>query len=252
MAKLEQGILGHFSGKVGTVVGYRWRGMECVRAYRREINYPDTPLQQTEREWFVAMVRFAAHARQALLLGFASQAAEAQMTEGNWFVKCNKMNFRHQGQGVVTDYAHLRLASGSAAPVSFKAPVVTADGVLCVDFEKNTQFSRALPDDRVYLYAYCPTLETGMLTAPTARRTKQLRVSLPDSWRGHEVHLWGFVIDREGRASNSSYVGSTLNGTESEDPLEIKEQNRLYFNDIEKEESTSEGPLPDPLPHLRT
>ena len=66
MAKLEQGILGPFRGKVGTVVGYLWRGRHVVRGYRREINYPNTENQQAERDWFVSMVRFAATARQAL------------------------------------------------------------------------------------------------------------------------------------------------------------------------------------------
>ena len=93
MAKLEQGILGPFRGKVGTVVGYLWRGKHVVRAYRREINYPNTEHQQAEREWFVGMVRFAATARQALLLGLRERAARDQMTEGNAFVKMNKHCF---------------------------------------------------------------------------------------------------------------------------------------------------------------
>ena len=90
MAKLEQGILGPFRGKVGTVVGYLWRGRHVVRAYRREVNYPNTDRQQAERAWFVEMVRFAATARQALLLGLRERASAWQMTEGNAFVKMNK------------------------------------------------------------------------------------------------------------------------------------------------------------------
>jgi len=93
MAKLEQGILGPFRGKVGTVVGYLWRGRHVVRGYRREINYPNTESQQAERDWFVSMVRFAATARQALLLGLRERAARDQMTEGNAFVKMNKHCF---------------------------------------------------------------------------------------------------------------------------------------------------------------
>jgi len=93
MAKLEQGILGPFRGKVGTVVGYLWRGRHVVRGYRREINYPNTENQQAERDWFVSMVRFAATARQALLLGLRERAACDQMTEGNAFVKMNKHCF---------------------------------------------------------------------------------------------------------------------------------------------------------------
>ncbi|MDY6372526.1 MAG: DUF6266 family protein, partial [Bacteroidales bacterium] len=77
-----------------------------VRAYRREINYPNTEMQQAEREWFVGMVRFAATARQALLLGLRERAEQWQMTEGNVFVRMNKGCF---GRG-----AACRVRSGMA------------------------------------------------------------------------------------------------------------------------------------------
>jgi len=114
MAKLEQGILGPFRGKVGTVVGYLWRGKHVVRAYRKEINYPNTESQQAEREWFVGMVRFAATARQALLLGLRERAARDVMTEGNAFVRMNKGCFgRDAACRVRTGMAPLRPAATS-------------------------------------------------------------------------------------------------------------------------------------------
>ena len=114
MAKLEQGILGPFRGKVGTVVGYLWRGKHVVRAYRKEINYPNTEHQQAEREWFVGMVRFAATARQALLLGLRERAAREQMTEGNVFVRMNKSCFgRDAACRVRSGMAPLRPAATS-------------------------------------------------------------------------------------------------------------------------------------------
>ncbi len=114
MAKLEQGILGPFRGKVGTVVGYLWRGKPVVRAYRREINYPNTERQQAERDWFVSMVRFAATARQALLLGLRERAERDVMTEGNVFVRMNKGCFgREAACGVRSGMAPLRPAATS-------------------------------------------------------------------------------------------------------------------------------------------
>ena len=113
MAKLEQGILGPFRGKVGTVVGYLWRGKHVVRAYRREINYPNTEQQQAEREWFVGMVRFAATARQALLLGLQERAARDMMTEGNAFVKMNKSRFGRDAARRVRSETPLRPAATS-------------------------------------------------------------------------------------------------------------------------------------------
>ncbi|MDY6372435.1 MAG: DUF6266 family protein [Bacteroidales bacterium] len=114
MAKLEQGILGPFRGKVGTVVGYLWRGKHVVRAYRKEINYPNTEMQQAEREWFVGMVRFAATARQALLMGLRERAERDVMTEGNAFVRMNKSCFgRDAAWRVRSGMAPLRPAATS-------------------------------------------------------------------------------------------------------------------------------------------
>ncbi len=220
MAKLEQGILGPFRGKVGTVVGYMWRGKHVVRGYRKEINYPNTANQRAERDWFVSMVRFAATARQALLLGMREKAARWQMTEGNAFVKMNKSAFkRNQIEKIESidsidsmdsmnsiDYQRIILSEGSAAPVRFSTANVDGNSVLSVDFEKNGGMSRARGGDRVYLYIYNTATREGFLSHPAERRSGRLAVQLPDGWTERNVKLWGFVVDKEGRASGSAYV----------------------------------------------
>ena len=237
MAKLEQGILGPFRGKVGTVVGYLWRGRHVVRAYRREINYPNTVQQQAEREWFVGMVRFAATARQALLLGLRERAARDVMTEGNAFVKMNKECFgrdaacrvrsasavdmpRAAAEGAScgstadaarrvrtgVDYERIRIAEGAAAPVRFTTASVDEDNVLRVDYEKNSGMTRAKASDRVYVYVYNTETREGLLSHPAERRRGQLEMQLPEGWNELNVRMWGFVVDGEGRASGSQYV----------------------------------------------
>ena len=209
MAKLEQGILGPFRGKVGTVVGYLWRGKHVVRAYRREINYPNTESQQAEREWFVGMVRFAATARQALLLGLREMAAREQMTEGNVFVRMNKGCFgRGAARRVRTgvDYEHIRIAEGAAAPVRFSMASVDENNVLHVDFERNSGMTRAKGSDRVYVYVYNTDTREGLLSHPAERRRGHLVMLLPEGWNERNVRMWGFVVDGEERASGSAYI----------------------------------------------
>ncbi|MBP3763412.1 MAG: hypothetical protein J6I49_06000 [Bacteroidales bacterium] len=206
MAKIEQGILGPFRGKVGTVVGFLWRGRHVVRGYRKEINYPNTENQRLERDWFVSMVRFAATARQALLLGFREKAAQWQMTEGNAFVRENKRCFAKCDGGSVVDYKHISISQGPAAPVIFTGARLGGDGVLEVGFERNSGMTRAKAADRVYVYIYHTATRAGLLSAPAERRAGRLRVQLPDGWAAQEVRLWGFVVDKEGRASGSAYI----------------------------------------------
>lgn len=207
MGKLYQGIEGPFSGKVGDVVGYRWKNRSCIRAYRREINYPDTESQQQQRSWFVGMVRFASQATQALRLGFGMLADHANMTEGNYFILKNKQHFHREDGLVSIDYEKLQIASGSAADVYFHSPRFEQDETIVIDFEKNALSLRASADDDVYIYVYAPSLAEGILLAPAKRRDKQLKIRLPETWAGREVHVYGFVVDHEGRPSKSTYIG---------------------------------------------
>lgn len=207
MAKISQGIGGPLSGRVGPVVGYMWKHRACLRSLPQHFNYPNTESQQQQRDWFVSMVRFASRAKEALRLGLRQQADQAGMTEGNYFILNNKRHFRRVGDSVDIDYARLRLAEGHAADVYFREPRFEAGEVVSVDFEKNSLLGRASGDDLVYLYVYAPVLADGLLSAPVERRCKRVSISLPAEWSGVVVHLYGFVVDRAGRASGSTYIG---------------------------------------------
>lgn len=207
MALLSQNYSTPFHGRLGEVVGYKWKGRMCMRTYRHEVNYPNTESQKRQRDWFVSMVRFASKATAAIQLGLKQTAAEEQMTEGNYFVKNNKKYFRTENGKQAVDYEHLQLSKGDAVDVYFKSPTFEEGEQVSIEFEKNTLSLHSSGSDKVYVYFYCPTLEAGFLAAPVERRSKILRVKLPESWSGMEVHIYGFVIDREGRASNSTYIG---------------------------------------------
>ena len=308
MAKLEQGILGAFSGRVGTVVGYSWRGRACVRAYKRTVAYPNTPMQQAERDWFVSMVRFASTARQALLLGLREQAERHQMTEGNYFVMSNKRCFarthahggttpsgiegerrnthtipttelgsadihfnpspklgevpegrrsvsQDRGACLAIDFEHITIAEGTAAEVRFKAPQFEEGEVVRVEYEKNSMLSRASSEDSVYLFAYAPALGESQLSAPALRRSKVVKMRLPQHWSGTEVHLYGFVVDREGRTSRSAYIGhGTVSQPDSDtQPLQIVDESTDSMTiELNPGRSTAYHPTPITTPTAAT
>ena len=208
MAIIRQGIQGPFSGKIGPIVGYEWRGRHCIRVYRRDVAYPNTEGQQHQRSRFVSMVRFASKANVALKLGFRRSALREGMTEGNYFVLKNKQSFEYKDGNVHVDYESLTLSEGPAADVYFHSAKFEQGEVVSVDFERNALQLRASGEDLVYLYFYAEGREEGYLSAPVKRRQKHISVCLPESWSGEVVHIYGFVVDREGRSSASTYIGA--------------------------------------------
>ena len=58
MGKISQGILGGFSGKVGPIVGCRWKSIFYIRSRAARVSNPNTLLQQCQRGKFRSTVNF--------------------------------------------------------------------------------------------------------------------------------------------------------------------------------------------------
>ena len=52
MGTIKQGILGGFSGKVGTVVGSSWKGISYMRGQAQSVKNPRTAKQMAQRDKF--------------------------------------------------------------------------------------------------------------------------------------------------------------------------------------------------------
>ena len=217
MGSIRSGFLDGFSGRLGNVIGYEWRGRMCVRSMPSQYRDARTPGQMQQRSLFKEVVRFASRAKRVLKVGLKTVSIDAQMTESNYFMRINKGCFVLQAGAQASslqnelsiDYENLILADGPVAPVAFGVPQIVDETTISVDFEKNPLRRVAHPDDLVYVAAYCPELGDFDLSAPVYRRSNRLTMSLNGYWAGREVHLWGFVVDGAGRASLSQYLGCT-------------------------------------------
>ncbi|MBR4505561.1 MAG: hypothetical protein IKP21_02170, partial [Bacteroidales bacterium] len=107
-------------------------------------------------------------------------------------------------------------------------------------FDRDASGQRGEYYDSVYLYAYCPDMEDGFLAAPVYRRTKKITVALPDDYAGHEVHLYGMIVNEEGEWSETVYAGSVVSeecGVRSEELGAVKS----YELRVKSGESSEEG-----------
>lgn len=56
MGKIDLGILGSFSGKVGNVVGGKWKGISYMRAKATSVSNPRTNGQMSQRSKFALVL----------------------------------------------------------------------------------------------------------------------------------------------------------------------------------------------------
>ena len=195
------------SGRIGNMICYSWRGRQCVRTMPAQYRDAKTEQQLAQRAMFKAMVGFAAQARLVLKKGLKTSSLNAQMLETNYFIRINKGCFAIEDGTFAVDYESLQLSEGPVAPVAFDAPRLIDETTVHVDFEKNPLHRTTKSEDMVYIVAYCPELKTFDLSAPFYRYKGYAELRLHPLFAGKEVHLWGFVVDRNDRASMSLYIG---------------------------------------------
>ena len=205
MARIDYGIMGGFSGRVGPVVGFERFGRWYMRAKPRMVHNPRTEAQQEHRAMFKQEVQLAAQMRWAVNVGMREVAHQMGLTAQNLFVKANQPAFSMAEGLLQVDYPALQVSLGPVAPVAITEAAVNEASVMTVHFEKNPEHRAASAYDSVYLWIYSPAAGKGYLTNAVYRRAKRFDVLLPE-WLGDgELHLYAFVQDAEGRCSATAY-----------------------------------------------
>ncbi len=258
MATQTDGFMGGFNGRLGNIVGYKWKGVWCLRTRPGHMRNPQTEKQMEHRTLFKEEVRQASHMAQAIGLGLRTLADEANMTAHNVFVSLNQHAFSLVDGQFTVDYPTLRLSAGPAAPVAFGEAAVDSGNTLSISFEKNPERLTAANNfDYVYLYVYSPELRRGFLSAPVYRREKRISISLPDTFAGKELHLYGMTQNQQGQMSETIYAGSVgLSDSPSGKPKqsELSELSELsdysdYSDYSENSENSEDSDPQDTSPH---
>ena len=89
MSQYNQGILGPFSGKVGTVVGSFWKGRFVMRGRPTHMTNPNTAAQQAQRARFSLVSATLAPMRPVINIGFAVRADVDNVTPVNVAMQVN-------------------------------------------------------------------------------------------------------------------------------------------------------------------
>ncbi|MBP5516218.1 MAG: hypothetical protein J6X86_04620 [Bacteroidales bacterium] len=208
MAKFRQGILGGFSGKVGPIVGYTWKGKNCMRTLPLSFNDAKTTVQLQNRRKFTLLTKFLSSSYEAVAIGFKDQAVG--MTEINAAVKSNFDDcVTGTWPSYTLNYSKLMVSKGSLAnPYS---PSVTAQGCdLNFSWTDNSGIGNAKDTDLVMIVVYNDTKnEAAIDTASAPRSARQASFSLPSSWTGDTVEVYLATHRADGsESSNSLYLGS--------------------------------------------
>lgn len=211
MGKINQGILGGFRNKVGSVVGYFRYGEALMRGLAGSVSNPRTPHQEAARARF-ALIAKTVSAVQGFINVFYPQ--QGSMTRGNLAVRTNLQNGCIQGTGtnVTIDYTQFAPSYGGylanpANPAASQGTGHTID----VSWTDNTGVSpEVLSTDIVCVLLYNPSKNVATYDVSSASRLDaSLTIAYPQLWVGDEVHVYLATRNIPGTViSDSQHIAS--------------------------------------------
>ena len=207
MAKLPEGIFGPIIGKLGNVVGAKWKDIPYLRSVALKSNKPPSAAQVNNREKFKFVNEFLKPFQQFINVGLHNKAKNmtelnaAYSLNHNHIVVDNYPNFS-------IDYSKFIWSEGSLPALNELQFHLTVDNVLALSWQQDSRSSTTF-NDQLMLLVYCPAIKTaGGFISGVSRADKQYSFAMPAKFRMLDVEIYISVtsLNRK-KVANSQYLG---------------------------------------------
>ncbi len=211
MGTIKKGILGGFSGSVGTVIGGNWKGIDYMRGKAAKISNPKTEAQLDQRARFGAALKFLQPLTSFIRIGFKNYAVK--MTAFN---SAMSYNLNNALSGVYPDYFidyPNALVSRGNLPGALNPTIVSnTPGEITFSWTNNSHGSNAKANDKVLLVVLNPAKQRAeSIVAGNARSSESQTITVPETYLGDEVQCYiAFQDEKQTILSNSVYVGAIV------------------------------------------
>lgn len=215
MGTIRQGILGGFSGKVGTVVGSTWKSINYMRALAVSVHNPNTVKQQCQRGKFRTVVHFCKAVKPVIQNGFQEYAFRQTPVNA---AMSYLLRYAVEGcaENVTLDFSKVRVSQGSLTAAT-DATVDVAAGKATFSWTDNSGAGDAAGDDAAMVLAYNKDRMEAVCNVSAATRADgAAELTLPTSWDGEALAIYLAFCSEDKRASNSLCLKNDTASTEPE------------------------------------
>jgi hypothetical protein len=208
MGTIVQGILGPFSGRVGTVIGGIWKGIAYMRGIAPAHADAQTDAQLSQRQKFAVTMAFLKPLSEFVRTGFKDYAIH--QTALNAAMSYNVKNaLTGTYPNIAIDYPNSLVARGNLAGVLNQVASSTVAGTVKFDWEDNSGEIGAAAIDKTLLVVYNPTQNQAVTVSQLAERADGTQtITVPDSFSGDLVECYMAYINASGQVSNSAFAGA--------------------------------------------
>lgn len=192
MARIEDGITGGVSGKIGSIIGAKWKGISYIKTKPAKIKDPKSKKQLKQRSKFNVTLNFIRTATELIKIGFQSEANErktaynaAMSYNMKYAVKADEM-----GEGFELDYEKVMISRG---PLDGPADVTTRieGNKVFFDWDSTKTPTTGRMDDMAMVMAYNIIKCRATHDLNAGKRLEGVAsLLLPNNWSGDEIALY--------------------------------------------------------------
>jgi Family of unknown function (DUF6266) len=207
MAILYNGINGPFSGKVGTVVGYKWKNKAVMRGLPSQRKGGPSPLQLQQHAKFRLMNAFLNPLVSLLNLTFNNLAF--QMTGYN---KAFSYNVKNAIAGVYPeyniDYPMVLISRGDLPNVTTPSVTSSETGILKFSWTDNSGKGKAKPTDMAFVAIFNEEKKQWINKLNLSMRSSGNCSIDVSKLFAKQVHSYiGFISEDGKEVTDSVYIG---------------------------------------------
>jgi hypothetical protein len=210
MGTIRKGVLGGFSGKVGTVVGSSWNGISFMRSLPGKVRNPRTLLQMNQRTKFALTINFLKPMSALLRTGWKLYAyGQSAINAAVSYTLANAITGAYPDYAI--DPAKVLISCGSLTP-ALNATATAANGAIEFTWDDNSGVNDAKQTDMA-LIAVVNLAKGEVITdsAGSERMSGTQTFALPARWVGDTVEAYiGFISEDGKEVANSVCLGSIV------------------------------------------
>jgi hypothetical protein len=210
MGTHKQGILGTFSGKIGTVIGSTWRGLWVMRGLITKKKGKSDPAQLEQQAKFSLMIKFLRP-----LGSLVSQTYDTSPAEMTGINKAFSDNLKNAITGVypafTVDYSKVVLSQGILPDAESAIAASAVVGKLTFTWTDNTGTGNALATDMAFVAVYNEALKRWIFRQNTAARNAGTYTLDVPAFSGKPVQTYIGFISADGSSISTSLFTGQVN-----------------------------------------
>jgi hypothetical protein len=209
MGKINLGILGGFSGKVGNVVGGKWKGISYMRARSTSVSNPRTDGQMNQRTKFALVLSVLKPMTGFLRVGYKKYAINQTAFNAAMSYMLNNAITGSSSADYSIDLSKVLVSRGNLTGAA-NAKATSANGVVTLTWDDNSGNGTATQTDKALIVVLNSTKAESVFDAGGNQRVAGTEdISVPADWVGESVEVFlGFITADGKEVANSVYLGS--------------------------------------------